>query len=359
MAARLTAHDIRHRRGGREVLHVERLEIGPGERVAVLGPNGAGKTTLLRLLGAVDRPSHGAVLVDGRPVTDVDQRRRIAYATQQAGLLTTSVLRNVELPLRWRKVPRGRRRVVALAALERLRITHLADRPAVSLSGGERQRVNLARALALDPAVLLLDEPAAGLDTQSRTAFFADLDDALADRATTVMHVSHRPEEALRFADRVVVLVDGQVHQIGTPEHLNRNPADDSVAALVGYDNLVPARVQPDGAVLVGEASTGLVFDGAAGPATVAVFAAGVRPSTELRGLPVRVERVSPGPGHCVVTLNGAASLLAHLPVDTVVPPVGTSVRVVFDPALSAVLPSGRPTSRGLKASVTATSQDS
>ena len=133
-------------------------------------------------------------------------RRRIGYATQRPGLLSTSVIRNVELPLRWRGLDARARRAAALDALERLNVAHLADRKALSLSGGEAQRVSLARALAIEPQLLLLDEPAAGLDAEARRAFFDDLEAALADRATTVVHVSHRAEEALRLADRVAVL---------------------------------------------------------------------------------------------------------------------------------------------------------
>jgi ABC-type sulfate/molybdate transport systems ATPase subunit len=310
----------------------------------VLGPNGAGKTTLLRLLAGVDRPSGGTVTLDDVSTArgGVELRRRVAYATQQPGLLSTSVRRNVELPLRWRKMPRRERTRLVTQALERLRVAHLADRPAQALSGGEQQRVNLARALALDPAVLLLDEPAAGLDAQTRSAFFTDLEQALADRATTVVQVSHRAEEALRFADRVVVLVEGHVHQVGTPEALNSRPADRSVAALVGYDNLVDATVRLDGCVVVGGAPTGLVHPGPAGPAAVAVFASGVRLVAAGRpGLPVRVGRVTPGPGHRVLALEGhggSVSLLAHLPVGVPAPAAGDAVTVAFDPDRSAVL---------------------
>ena len=260
MGAELSLTDVRHVRGGREVLRVDSLVVGRGEHLSVLGPNGAGKSTLLRLLAAVESPHSGDVTVDGVSTRrgGVELRRRVAYATQRPGLLNTSVRRNVELPLRWRKVPRTLRGELALAALERLKVAHLADRPAGALSGGEQQRVSLARALAIDPAVLLLDEPAAGLDAQSRSAFFADLEQALADRATTVVQVSHRAEEALRLADRVVVLVDGLVHQVGSPDVLNRFPADARVAALVGYENLVDAHVESDGSVLIGQAPTGL-----------------------------------------------------------------------------------------------------
>ncbi len=352
MAAELSLRDVRQVRGGREVLRVDNLAGEPGEHVSVLGPNGAGKTTLLRLLAAVDSPHSGEVTVEGVSTSrgGVALRRQVAYATQRPGLLSTSVLRNVELPLRWRKVPRRHRRELAMVALERLRVADLADRPARGLSGGQQQRVSLARALAIDPAVLLLDEPAAGLDAESRAAFFADLEHALAGRATTVVQVSHRAEEASRMADRVVVLVDGCVRQVGTPELLTRRPADASVAALVGYDNLVDAHVEADGTVLVGRMPTGLTCGGLAGPATVAVFANGVRLlGNDEPGLPVRINRVSPDRGRQAVAVEGVLTLLAHLPIDVPSPRIGDLARVVFDPALSAVLPKAGADSTGVR----------
>ena len=253
MGAVLSLRDVRHRRGGREVLRIDALDLAGGERLAVLGPNGAGKTTLLRLLAAIDIPTAGTVLVDGVPTTPgaVALRRRVAYATQRPGLLSTSVRRNVELPLRWRRVPRPQRRTAATAALERLGVAQLADRPAGALSAGEAQRVNLARALALEPALLLLDEPAAALDAESREAFLADVEQALDARTTTVVHVSHRPAEAFRLADRVAVLVDGAIRQLAAPEALMRDPADATVARLVGYENVLEAEVRDDGVVEV------------------------------------------------------------------------------------------------------------
>ena len=342
MGAQLSVRDVRQVLGGREVLRIDSLDVAAGERLCVLGPNGAGKTTLLRLLAAVTAPSSGEVTVAGISSAHggVELRRRVAYATQQPGLLTTSVRRNVELPLRWRRVPRQRRAEIVMAALERLRVAHLADRPARSLSGGEQQRVSLARAFALDPEVLLLDEPAAGLDAQTRAAFFTDLDRALESRATTVVQVSHRAQEAFRLADRVVVLVDGLVHQVGLPEVLNRCPADASVAALVGYDNVVDAAVQADGAVCVGASPTGLTSRRGPGPVTVAAFANGIRIAGGGEpGLPMRVTRVTPGAGHWVVALDGAASLVAHVSTSAPAPVAGDAVTVSLDPDLSVVMP--------------------
>src|SRR5262249_26772154 len=144
-------------------------------------------------------------------------------------LLSTSVRRNVELPLRYRRTPRETRRAVAAAALARLGVEHLAERPAHSLSGGEAQRVSLARALARAPDALLLDEPAAGLDAPTRAAFFADVERALADRATTVVLVSHRAEEVLALTDRIAVLVDGELRQTAPGTELVAEPADAAV----------------------------------------------------------------------------------------------------------------------------------
>jgi len=341
VGAVLSLRDVRQRRGGREVLRIDALDLAAGERLAVLGPNGAGKTTLLRLLAAIDIPTAGTVLVDGVPTTPgaVALRRRVAYATQRPGLLSTSVRRNVELPLSWRRVPRPQRRAVATAALERLGVAQLAERPAGELSAGEAQRVNLARALALEPALLLLDEPAAALDAESREAFLADVEQALDARTTTVVHVSHRPAEAFRLADRVAVLVDGAIRQLAAPEALMRDPADATVARLVGYENVFEAEVGDEGAVEVAGWPTGLHCSVGSGAAIVAAWAAGV----QLRppgapGVPATVEHVSPGPGRWEITLAAPMPLRAHVPLGASQPRPGERLSVALDPALAAIL---------------------
>jgi len=342
VGAVLSLRGVRRRRGGREVLRIDALGLAAGERLAVLGPNGAGKTTLLRLMAAIDMPTEGAVLMDGVPTSrgGVALRRRVAHATQRPGLLSTSVRRNVELPLGWRGIPRPQRRLAATEALERLGVAQLAQRPAGALSAGEAQRVNLARAFALEPALLLLDEPAAALDAESREAFLADVERALDPRTTTVVHVSHRPEEAFRLADRVAILVAGSIRQLGTPEALMRDPADATVARIVGYENLLEARVRDDGAVEVAGRPTGLHSPSRNGPAIVAAWAAGVRlrpPGSP--GIPATVQHVSAGPGRWEITLAAPMALRAHVPLGASPPHPGERVTVAFDPALTAVLP--------------------
>lgn len=323
------------------MLSIDELDLDAGERLAVLGSNGAGKTTLLRLLAGLDTPTSGTVEIDGVPTTDPDLgiRRQVGYATQRAGLLSTSVIRNIELPLRWRGVDRPTRRSAALAALERLNAAGLAERRALSLSGGEAQRVSLARALALDPRLLLLDEPAAGLDAEARQTFFDDLEAALANRTTTVVHVSHRAEEALRLADRVAVLAEGAVGQLGDPGFLVQRPADATVAKLVGYDNVLPVSIDPSGHVLIRGTSCGLPATVAPGPATLAAWGAAIRIAPPGTGpLRARVERVSPGAGRWEVILTAGERLHAHLPLDEQPPRVGETVAVRIDPAYATVI---------------------
>ncbi|MGH2743330.1 MAG: ABC transporter ATP-binding protein [Thermoleophilaceae bacterium] len=341
MGAILTLRAIRHRRGARQVLAIEELDLQPGERLAVLGPNGAGKTTLLRLLAGLETPTAGTIEIDGVGMADADTalRRRIGYATQRPGLLSTSVRRNVELPLRWRGIPRAARQTAALTALEHLGAGHLADRKALALSGGEAQRVSLARALALEPSVLLLDEPAAGLDADARQAFIDDLETALANRATTLVHVSHRADEALRLADRVAILSDGVVRQLGTPASVVQRPADATVAKLVGYDNVIPVETDRTGQVLIAGVRCGLPAPDTPGAGTLAAWGAAIRITPPGSGpLDATVERLSPGPGHWEVILAAGETLRAHLPLDAVPPETGELVAVNVDPAQATVI---------------------
>jgi ABC-type sulfate/molybdate transport systems ATPase subunit len=354
MGAVLTVIDVRHRRGRREVLRVDRLEIGAGERFGLLGLNGAGKTSLLRLLAGIDEPTVGEVRLDGVVLSRgaAALRRRLAYAPQRPVLLSTTVRHNVELPLRYRRAPRATRRAVAAAALARLGVEHLADRPAHSLSGGEAQRVSLARALACAPDALLLDEPAAGLDSPTRAAFFADVERALADRATTVVLVSHRAEEVLGLADRVAVLVGGELRQAAPGAELVSHPADAAVARLIGYENVIDVSIDDDGNVLAAGRPTGLTASPGRRAATLAIWATAVRVRAR-HDAPLRatVERVSTGPGRHELTLDAGIALHAHLPLTVPPPHLATEVSVELDPELAVLLgpPSCRPT--GLRSS--------
>jgi ABC-type Fe3+/spermidine/putrescine transport system ATPase subunit len=347
VVAALSLVGVRHRRGEREILTVDQLTVHRGERLAVLGPNGAGKTTMVRLMAAVEPPTCGSVRIDGTDTASLSGRERvrvrrdIGYVAQHAALLGGStVARNVELPLVWRKVGRPQRRERARAALEVLGVAHLAGRPAHTLSGGEAQRVSLARALVTRPGILLLDEPAAALDVTSRARFLDDVEVVLRDRGTTLVHVSHRPEEALRLADRVAVLVDGSLRQVATPCALLRQPCEITVARLVGYENLLDAIVDDRGDVRVGGALVLRGWPGPPGAAVLAAWAGGLQLGAAQPGDgSFRVTEVGPGPGHWRVELRGPAPLTVHAPWERLPPAVGDEVTVTVRPSAAALLP--------------------
>jgi ABC-type sulfate/molybdate transport systems ATPase subunit len=345
VVAALSLAGVRHLRGKREVLCVDQLTVERGERLAVLGPNGAGKTTMLRLLAAIEPPTVGSVCIEDMETASLSAgervrvRRDIGYVAQHAALLGGStVARNVELPLAWRKVGRPQRRQRALDALDALGVAHLAGRRAHTLSGGEAQRVSLARALVTRPGILLLDEPAAALDVASRARFLDDVEVAVRDRVTTLVHVSHRPEEALRLADRVAVLAEGTLRQVATPCALLREPCEVTVARLVGYQNVLHAVVDERGDIRVGPAVVLHGWPGPPGSAVLAVWAGGLQLGPGEPGGFFRVTEVGPGPGHWRVELRGAAALTAHVPWEQLPPAVGEEVTVTVRPSAAALV---------------------
>ena len=218
-------------------MRVARFVLEPGEVHVLLGPNGAGKTTLLRALNGLE-PARGHLRFEGKEIQRAADRlrlrRRTAAVFQHAYLLSTTVRGNVEGALRLRGV-RGRdlhRR--ADDALDLLGIAHLADRRRAGLSGGEAQRVSLARALAVDPVVLFLDEPVAWLDPPTRRALLADLQRIFERLSIGRCRVTHDTEEALAVADRVTFLAEGRVLQEGSRGQVFDSPASVEVADYLG-----------------------------------------------------------------------------------------------------------------------------
>jgi ABC-type Fe3+/spermidine/putrescine transport system ATPase subunit len=338
VGALLTLRGVRHRRDGRHVLAIDELEIEPGERLGVLGPNGAGKTTLLRLLAGLETPTAGEIRMAGAD-EPVERRRRVAYATQRPTLMTMTVQRNVELPLRFRGVPRAARRSAARAALARVGGEHLADRSARALSHGEAQRVSLARALVSDPEALLLDEPAAALDVTARADFLADLDAALAADPRTVVHVSHRPSDLLGRSDRTLALLDGRVAQIAGPAELLARPATATVARLVGYHNVLEAERTAAGAIHLGGRPVGLQSPGPAGRVWLAVWGTGIRlvPADE-PGAHGVVTDARLAPGHWEISVDIGQPAVAHEDLGRRPAPPGTRIGLSLEPSLTAVI---------------------
>jgi len=246
-ASVLALRDVRVGYAGRSVLDVPALDVRDGETLAVIGPNGAGKSTLLRVLALLETPARGAVafrgVVPGSAGERLALRRRMASVFQEPLLCDTTVGANARLPLSFRGVGRAEAERRVRPWLERLGIADLADRPARTLSGGEAQRVSLARAFAADPEVLFLDEPFAALDPPSREALLDDFARLLGQARTTAVFVTHDRAEALRLGDRVAVVLEGRLAQIGAPAAVFGAPADEAVARLVGVENLLAGRV--------------------------------------------------------------------------------------------------------------------
>jgi len=248
---RIEARGLRVVREGRAILELDELVLAPGEILAVVGPNGAGKSTLIQVLGLLLEPDAGELTIGGLRVergAAPELRRRLACVFQSPLLLDRSVRDNVELGLRLRAVAAAERRERAERWLDRLGLAALADRRARTLSGGEAQRVNLARALVLAPDLLLLDEPLGGLDAPTRKSLLDELGALLRQGAGSAVLVTHARGEALALGDRVAVMLDGRIRQIGSPDDVFARPVDVAVADFVGVENLIPG-VGADGNV--------------------------------------------------------------------------------------------------------------
>ena len=235
----LELRDISVDTGDRVILELEQLKLQPGETLAILGANGAGKSTLLRVAGGLRRPTRGNVLLHGRDVTPAQVRAVSAAVLQRPLLRRGSVRVNVETGLRFKRVPAAERRKRAAQWLERLGLEPLADRSADSISGGEAQRVSLARALALAPELLLLDEPFAALDAPTRAELLADVRDILTSTRTTALLVTHDRHEAAATADCTAILHAGTLRQCGPTTSVLDNPADIDCARILGFDNIL------------------------------------------------------------------------------------------------------------------------
>jgi molybdopterin-binding protein len=243
---KLSLRDVRVRRGGSEIVNVPHLDVAAGEVLVIVGPNGAGKSVLLETLALLQRPSEGRVLFEGEPVAgrQLALRRRMALVFQDPLLLRRSVAENTALGLRLRGVPRSERRERVAFWMERFGIAHLARRSGPTLSGGEAQRTGLARAFAVQPEVLLLDEPFSALDAPTREGLLDDLSAVLGETGVTTVFVTHDRDEAMRLGGRMAVLMNGEIRQVGATTDVFASPVDREVAAFVGVETMVPGRVR-------------------------------------------------------------------------------------------------------------------
>ncbi|MBI1848028.1 MAG: ABC transporter ATP-binding protein [Candidatus Rokubacteria bacterium] len=243
--ARITLTGVTRRFGAAVAVDGLSLDIAQGELVSLVGGSGCGKTTTLRMIAGFERPDTGEVAFDGRAVNDVPPRKRgVGIVFQSYALFPTmTVAENVAFGLRVARWPEAkiRERVGEMVALTNL--GGMEQRYANQLSGGQQQRVALARALARRPTILLLDEPLSALDAKIRLRLRGEIRKIQQDLGITTVYVTHDQEEALSIADRIAVMRDGRIEQVGRPEEIYAAPRTDFVADFIGISNLLPARV--------------------------------------------------------------------------------------------------------------------
>ena len=255
--------------GKRQVLDHLDLEVANGECVALLGASGCGKSTALRLIAGLDQPDRGSIRINGAEMVDIPaEQRRVGMVFQSYALFPhLNVWENLELGLRMRGGSASSRNERIRGVLDVLQLSEQARQRPSQLSGGQRQRVALARALLRDPLVYLLDEPMSNLDAQLREDLRPQLRRLMIGGEQPVVYVTHDQQEAMALADRIAVMREGCIEQIGTPRELYLQPASTYVAQFIGRPqmNLLPAM---DG-VIIGIRPDDLRLDPAGSPCTV------------------------------------------------------------------------------------------
>jgi spermidine/putrescine ABC transporter ATP-binding subunit len=221
------------------------LDIAAGEFLTLLGPSGSGKTTTLMMIAGFESPSVGDITIDGKSVVGVSpHRRNIGMVFQNYALFPhLTVADNIAFPLKQRGIGRGERTRMVGEALDLVRLPGYGARYPRQLSGGQQQRVALARAIVFNPRLLLMDEPLGALDKQLRESLQLEMRRLHADLGITFIYVTHDQEEALTMSDRIAVMNDGQIAQLGCPEDLYDRPCSRFVASFLGESNFLPGIV--------------------------------------------------------------------------------------------------------------------
>ena len=333
---------------GRAALADLTLTIGKGEFIALLGPSGCGKSTALNCLAGLLPLTRGSIWADGsRLDTLPPERRGFGMVFQNYALFPhMSVRRNVAFGLQMRRLPRAeiRRRTD-----EAIRLVHLEEHAGKlpgQLSGGQQQRVAIARAVVLEPSLVLMDEPLSNLDAKLRLEMRTEVRRLHQSLGLTTVYVTHDQEEALSMADRLVVLRDGRVQQIGTPEELHTRPANWHVADFMGYRNLLPLRAAAErsntSTVVVEGGGMRLVGTPVGTVAPGGEVRAGVRPEdlriVDADGIPATVEVVEYQGREVAVEARTDEGVALHLRSDTR-PAPGDKVLLGVDPARLLVFP--------------------
>ncbi|MEY8841055.1 ABC transporter ATP-binding protein, partial [Cribrihabitans sp. XS_ASV171] len=239
----VTLNNIVKRFGDFTAVHETSLEIPEGDFVTLLGPSGCGKTTNLRMIAGLLDPTEGEILIGGRRVNDVPiHKRNLGIVFQNYALFPhKTVAENVAFGLKYRDVPKSEIAGKVQAALDLVQLPDVGDRYPKALSGGQQQRIALARAIVIEPEVLLLDEPLSALDANLREDMRVELKRIQDQIGVTTVFVTHDQSEALAMSDKIVVMSAGRVEQVGTPEEVYNTPASEFVANFLGASNILPA----------------------------------------------------------------------------------------------------------------------
>ena len=234
-------------KGGKMAVDDLTLEFEKGEFICFIGPSGCGKTTTMKMINRLIEPTEGSIYINGENIMDKDPvqlRREIGYVIQQIGLFPhMTIQENISLVLKLLKWPEEKRRVRALELLELVDLTpDYMEKFPHELSGGQQQRIGVLRALAADQSLILMDEPFGALDPITRDSLQEEFKKLQKKLNKTIVFVTHDMDEALKLADRIVIMRDGQLVQCDTPDEILRNPADEFVEEFIGKDRLVQAR---------------------------------------------------------------------------------------------------------------------
>src|SRR6056297_2612337 len=348
----VTLNNIVKRFGTFTAVHRSSLEIPEGAFVTLLGPSGCGKTTNLRMIAGLLDPSEGEILIGGRRVNDVPiHKRNLGLVFQNYALFPhKTVAENVAFGLKYRDVPKSEIEGKVCDALELVQLPHVGDRYPKELSGGQQQRIALARAIVIEPDVLLLDEPLSALDANLREDMRVELKRIQERIGVTTVFVTHDQSEALAMSDQIVVMSAGRVEQVGAPQEVYNTPASEFVSNFLGASNILEGKCTDIGANTVTVEAP--IFGKLAIPAEKARLIKGPGPAK----LVVRAEKLhlsqSPAP-------EGVVSVPAHVEtVDYQGQAVRYFVRVGDTPLQAINMIDGQPFAEGAEVNLLLRPQD-
>lgn len=220
--------NITYKKNNHEILSIPELQMRSGKTIGIMGPNGAGKSTLVKIMALLEPPTEGKLSFKGQPIDlqnpPLQMRRKFSIAMQQSLLFNTTVFNNVAIGLKLRKLPKRRIEEQVRYWLETFQIPHLEKKHAAHLSGGEAQRVNLARAMAVNPEILFLDEPFSALDFPTKIQLLSELKKIIKEMQLTTIFVSHDLMEVKYISDELIIIMDGKVKQIGATDDVVNHP---------------------------------------------------------------------------------------------------------------------------------------